>query len=122
MTIDLDEKKGTAKQCRSCPWRVDCVPERDIPRYDRELHKSLRGLIVSELASLRPGRMRVMACHYSEPGEEFACAGWLHYSIGPGNNIGVRLSVMRGAMPMPEVDGPQHETFEETLGIPEVRR
>ena len=56
-----------------------------------------------------------MACHYSKPGEEFPCAGWLHHQIGPGNNIGLRLAVMTGAMPVPVVDGEQHQTFEETL-------
>ncbi len=57
----------------------------------------------------------VMACHYSKPGEEFACAGWLHNQLGVGNNLGVRMSVMSGRMPMPEVDGEQHERFEDTL-------
>jgi hypothetical protein len=61
------------------------------------------------------GDMHAMACHYSEPGKEIHCAGWLSNQLGVGNNIGVRLKVMSGAMPVPEVDGPQHMTFQATL-------
>ena len=106
----------TVKQCKSCPWRVDCDPTTDIPNgYSVELHENLRGTIA------KPGEIdmrscqRVMACHYSEPGKETVCAGWLANQLGPGNNIYVRLQVMRGQMPVPEVDGEQHETFEDTL-------
>jgi hypothetical protein len=59
--------------------------------------------------------MRAMACHHSKPGAEFACAGWVHNQLGPGNNIAVRLAVMTGSLPVPVVDGDQHETFDDTL-------
>lgn len=102
------------KQCPTCPWRVGVDPERDIPNgYSVELHESLRGTISEGLVSLRASR--AMACHYSKPGKEFACAGWLHNQIGPGNNIGVRIAVAAGRLPVPEVDGPQHEHFDDTL-------
>lgn len=107
------------KQCKSCPWRVGCVPDRDIPNgYSCELHEGLRNTIASGIASI--GASRAMACHYSKPGEEFACAGWLKNQLGVGNNIGVRLAVATGRMPAPEVDGPQHESFEDTL--PKLRK
>ena len=61
-----------------------------------------------------------MACHYSKPGEEFVCAGWLHHQLGVGNNISVRLAVATRKLPVPEVDGEQHESFEATL--PKKRR
>jgi len=112
--------KDTVKQCASCPWRVDCVPDRDIPNYREELHVNLRGTIREGTESLDLAACpmtRVMACHYSKPGDEFPCAGWLHNQIGPGNNFGVRLGVMTGRYPVPEVDGEQHETFEDTLPI-----
>lgn len=61
-------------------------------------------------------KRHVMACHYSQfQKKPIYCAGWLHNQLGPGNNIGVRLAVMTGEMPVPVVDGPQHETFEGTL-------
>lgn len=113
---------ATVTQCKSCPWRVDCDPERDIPNgYSVELHERLAGTCVSGLASMRPGTMRVMACHYSKPGEEIHCAGWLRNQIDTGN-IAVRLAVAVGTMPAPVVDGDQHERFEDTLPESAQRR
>lgn len=114
-------------QCKSCPWRVDCEPMEDIPGgYSVKLHENLRGTCQSGIASAAPliigGALRVMACHYSKPGEEFACAGWLENQIGPGNNLGVRLAVMSGRLPVPVTDGEQHETFEDTLPKKRTKR
>jgi hypothetical protein len=107
--------RTTVKQCKTCPWRVGVDPVRDIPNgYSVALHEGLRDTI-AEPGALRPGSGRVMACHYSKVGAETPCAGWLSNQLGPGNNIGVRLAVMTGQMPAPEVDGPQHETFDDTL-------
>lgn len=117
--------KEKLQQCKSCPWRVDCVPDADIPGYSRELHEGLRDTIRDGLESI-PGIgancSRAMACHYSKEGEEHACAGWIYNQLGPGNNIGVRLAVAAGRLPVPEIDGPQHDTFEETLNPPRSRR
>ena len=109
------------RQCATCPWKVTTVPDCDIPNgYRVDLHKSLRGTIQTGLDSLFGSCLKAMACHYSQPGEEFACAGWLHHQLGVGNNIGVRLAVATGRMPVPEVDGDQHQNFEDTL--PKKRR
>ena len=105
----------TVNQCKSCPWRVGCVPDRDIPRYRRELHEGLRGTIRTGLDSIT-SNVRIMACHYSEVGNEFACAGWLANQLGDGNNIGVRMAVSAGHLPVPILDGEQHKCFEDTLG------
>lgn len=107
--------KTTLKQCRTCPWRVDCDPLTDIPNgYSVELHESLRKTISEGLCSIN--NPHVMACHYSKgPGEEFPCAGWIYNQLGAGNNIGVRLRVMRGDLPIPEVLGEQHNEFDDTL-------
>lgn len=110
------------RQCKSCPWRVDCVPDRDIPNYVPDLHAKLDASIQSGLQTMFCRVRHVMACHHSKPGEEFPCAGWLHHQIGPGNNIGVRIAVMTGHYPVPEIDGDQHETFEATLPEPRRRR
>jgi hypothetical protein len=104
------------KQCKTCPWRKDADPF-DIPNgYSVELHEKLRGTIAKpgDVCGMRDDR-HIMACHYSEPGKEFACAGWLHHQLGVGNNIWLRLALMNGSMPLPEIDGEQHETFEDTL-------
>lgn len=108
----------TVTQCKSCPWRIDCVPDRDIPNYVPALHEGLTRTIQSGLGTIFQKERHVMACHYSKPGEEFPCAGWLANQLGPGNNIGVRMAVMTGQMPAPEIDGPQHERFEDTLCRP----
>jgi hypothetical protein len=114
---DAPDKKKEVRQCPTCPWRVDCEPLTDIPNYVPELHHKLDHTIAEpgSLCGLGAKTMHVMACHYSKPGEEFACAGWLHNQLGPGNNIAVRLRVITGDMPVPVVDGEQYETFEETL-------
>lgn len=108
---------GKVYHCKSCPWRVGTVPELDIPNgYSCDLHEGLRGTIRDGLASLPvDGALRVMACHYSPIGHEFPCAGWLEHQLGPGNNLGVRLAVMSGRLPQPVTDGPQHQTFDDTL-------
>lgn len=116
MTTCTADKPTSVTQCKSCPWKQDCVPDKDIPNgYSVTLHKNLANTIQSGLGSLFTDQRRVMACHYSKIGEEFPCAGWLHNQLGVGNNIGVRLAVMQGVLPVPEIAGPQHERFEDTL-------
>ena len=119
--MSSDAAPQIIRQCATCPWKVTTVPDRDIPNgYHVELHESLRDTIQTGLESLFRTCKTAMACHYSKPGEEFACAGWLHNQLGPGNNISVRIEVATGRMPVPEVDGDQHERFEDTL--PKKRR
>lgn len=114
-------KVEAVRQCATCPWRVTTVPDRDIPNgYHADLHESLRDTIQTGLDSLFRSCRTAMACHYSKLGEEFVCAGWLHNQLGPGNNIGIRLAVAAGKLPVPTVDGDQHESFEDTL--PKKRR
>jgi Family of unknown function (DUF6283) len=111
------------KQCKSCPWRVDCDPDNDIPNgYSRKLHRDLECTIADGTGSLRAGGLRAMACHYSAVGDEIPCAGWLSNQLGSGNNIGVRMAVITGRMPRPEVDGDQHERFEDTVPTGRRRR
>lgn len=111
-------------QCKSCPWRVDCVPDRDIPNYNRTLAEKLKEAIgrPGDVTEVFTRERRIMACHYSKPGEEFPCAGWLANQLGPGNNIAVRLDVATGRMPPPEIDGPQHEHYEDTLCTPKPKK
>lgn len=57
--------KRTITQCKSCPWRVDCVPDRDIPNgYSESLHRRLSCTIASG-STLTAGGLKAMACHYS---------------------------------------------------------
>lgn len=116
MSTSDQTERPTVRQCATCPWKVGTVPDRDIPNgYCVDLHKSLDRTIQTGLDALfRPSGV-AMACHYAKIGEEFVCAGWLHNQLGVGNNIGVRLKVMSGQLPVPEVDGEQHDSFEDTL-------
>lgn len=115
-------KQATIAQCKSCPWRVACKPDKEIPNYNAELHSGLACTIAKPGEIRFGGERRVMACHYSKPDAEFACAGWIHNQLGVGNNIGVRLALMSGALPVPVIDGAQHEHFEDTLPKKKRRR
>lgn len=101
------------KQCAKCPWKVSTNPH-DIPNgYSPELHRNLKRT-VAEPASLNFNR-NVMACHNSMPGKEMHCIGWLKNQLGPGNNIGLRIRMLEYDLSKIELDGEQHQTFEETL-------
>lgn len=115
----MTQPAKTVKQCPTCPWRVDCDPLTDIPNgYSVELHKELHRTIAEPGDLGLSSVCHVMACHYSKPGQEIPCAGWLAHQLGPGNNIGLRLQAIRGRVPLPETDGEQHQSFEDT--IPDV--
>lgn len=104
------------KQCKSCPWRVECDPENDIPRYEHEWHEGLLKTCIGPKASA------LMQCHQSTDDEPLACVGWIHNQVGPGNNFLLRriLSRLPEDLGPFEVDGEQHERFEDTL--PENKR
>lgn len=57
-----------------------------------------------------------MACHETPVGKELPCIGWLDNQLGAGNNIGLRLAAIQGDIDVNyEIDGEQHERFEDTL-------
>lgn len=106
-------------QCKTCPWRKDVVPDRDIPNgYDVEKHCNLKSTIaepgLAGFLELR-GPLRMMACHESKVGKEIVCVGWLDQQLGPGNNIPLRLAAIEGRLPKYELIGEQHDRFEDTL-------
>jgi hypothetical protein len=111
----VTKRPKTAKQCVTCPWKVGADVSL-IPNYVPAMHEKLTCTIADgpSIDTLRV--LRAMACHYSTERENKPCVGWLHNQLGVGNNIGVRLAVMTGRMPVPRVVGDQYETFEETLG------
>lgn len=111
----------TRRQCAKCPWKKGTNP-RDIPNgYCETQHANLRETIASGVTPSLAGGIRMMACHETPVGNEKPCVGWLNHQLGVGNNIGLRLTVMRDrTLGDFEVVGPQHETFEATL--PKKRR
>lgn len=103
------------KQCAKCPWKVGTNPD-DIPGgYSRAKHAALKDTI-AEPGRLDVGGVRLMACHETPVGAELPCVGWLAHQLGPGNNIGLRLTVWAGEVDgNVETVGEQHATFEATL-------
>lgn len=108
------------KQCAKCPWKKKTNPH-EIPNgYSAELHKRLQ-CTIAEPASLR-FNSNAMACHESAPGDETYCIGWLMHQLGPGNNIGLRIKMMGRDLRAIELDGEQHDCFEDTLPSSESRK
>lgn len=103
------------KQCKACPWKVTTDPF-DIPNgYCPTKHASLRDTI-AEPGRFIPGNLHIMACHMFPVGAEKPCVGWLHNQLGVGNNLGLRMAVLSGRVSAEyELDGKQHEQFEDTL-------
>ena len=106
------------RQCEKCPWKVSTDPY-DIPNgYCPSKHASLDSTIAepASLHSLGGGGLRMMACHETIEGKELPCVGWLAHQLGPGNNIALRMAAMTGQIDTSfELDGEQHERFEDTL-------
>lgn len=104
------------RQCKKCPWRVDVDPH-DIPNgYCPAKHAALSSTIAKP-ATLEFGKaLRIMACHESMLGKEIPCVGWLENQLGVGNNLSLRLAVMRGQINAKyTLVGEQHERLEDTL-------
>lgn len=117
-------KLRRTRQCSKCPWKKSTNPH-DIPNgYCERKHLKLSSTIADESGNLAAAlgfrQLRHMACHEHPEGAEAHCVGWLVNQLGPGNNIALRL-VMRSCDNLANlsVDGPQHETFEDTLPHPE---
>jgi hypothetical protein len=105
------------RQCKLCPWKTSSDPNL-IPRgYSEEQHRNLARTIAEpgSIAGLAKP-LRVMACHDSPTDAPFACVGWLHNQFNEGNNIALRMAVAFKRISADyELDGPQHERFEDTL-------
>lgn len=100
-------------QCKKCPWKkstnLSTIPD----GYSCEMHAALWDTI-AEPMSLKP--TKAMACHESPIGQETYCIGYLVNQCGPGNNIPLRLTMLK-YVNRHEIRtiGEQHETFQDTL-------
>lgn len=115
-TMRNDAEDKVAVQCKSCPWKRgnrNC----DIPRYDRDKHEALTSTIAEPgEVSLGAGTINVMACHLSKEGADRICVGWLDQQLGPGNNIALRLYVIRNpSLANYKTVGEQRDSLQETL-------
>ncbi len=111
----MSDEPETVKQCKTCPWRVAVKPSRDVPDFDPGIYERMQGTLREGLSTLSSKTRTIMECHNGKRGANRPCAGWLHHQIGVGNNIGVRMSVMVGKLPVPEVIGEQHESLEDLV-------
>ncbi len=101
-------------QCAKCPWKVSTDPH-DIPHgYSEELHRGLACTIAEPGSLASTGR--AMSCHEHPPTDEAHCVGWLMHQLGPGNNIALRIQMMRCEnIGLVKLDGEQHQSLEDTL-------
>lgn len=84
--------------CERCPWRCDAVGE-----FPAEAYRHSAGTSYDMAQS-------TFACHSSGVEKPALCAGFLLRNSG--NNLGVRLLVMRGELARNEVSDGGHELFE----------
>lgn len=113
----MSNPKKPRKQCAKCPWKVNTDPH-EIPNgYCATKHRGLSKTIAGHpFDGFGKRTQHVMACHETSKGAELPCVGWLANQLGPGNNLALRLAVMQGRIDADfELDGPQHERFEDTL-------
>jgi hypothetical protein len=76
--------------CATCPWRLTSNPDgSDIPNFDIELMRGLSNT-VGRGDDFRP----IMACHYSEYGEETPCVGYI--AVEGYSNLAVRVRALQG--------------------------
>jgi hypothetical protein len=105
-------------QCAKCPWKVDTDPYEIPDGYCEIKHRNLQDTIAKENDFGFGRALKIMACHHSKDTGENAehCVGWLNHQLGRGNNIGLRMSMMRCEnIKDLKVVGEQHERFEDTL-------
>lgn len=104
------------RQCAKCPWKIRSNPH-DIPGdYSVLKHANLIRTIATPGKFDPSSPLRIMACHESNVGRELPCVGWLDHQLNEGSNIALRLAVRNGRINAEyKLDGPQHETFDDTL-------
>lgn len=107
-----------SRQCSGCPWKKTVDPT-DIPNgYDPDRQRKLAvtdgGGLDAFVEAVTTGIMKVMACHESAVGKEYACVGWLWNQLGVGNNLFLRLRAARGEIPQNlRVYGAQYASVDE---------
>ena len=118
--MDKEFELRRTKQCAKCPWKKSTNPH-EIPNgYDPEKHRNLKRTIANEEDSMgsvmdyiNKKPLRLMACHEEH---EAHCLGWLMHQLGSGNNVHLRIAMLKCTnLDKVKLVGPQHKTFEDTL-------
>jgi hypothetical protein len=106
-------KNTKRRQCAKCPWKISTDPFQIPNGYSVEKHKSLDRTIAPPSSVNLSAPLHIMACHETE---RVPCAGWLSNQLGVGNNLPLRIAVMRGRLSADfELDGDQHPDLESTF-------
>ena len=114
-------KKRLARetQCAKCPWRVDTDPN-DIPNgYTAKAHRNLKHTIAVPGSLDFGDSINVMSCHETDG---LHCIGWVANQFGSGNNIALRIKMMKYDLRGLTLRGEQHQCFEDTLPKDENER
>jgi hypothetical protein len=109
--------KTAGKPCASCPWRREASAD-GIPNFNMALAEKLAGTCPDHQGMGPDVGASMFACHQSNQGEEFACAGWLA-QVGERHPM-VRLAVLSGRLDPkalePGKEWPElHENYQEVL-------
>lgn len=103
--------KCPAQPCASCPWRLDTHADQ-IPNFDLTKAENLLNTTTGELMA------PMMACHMSQEGDEFVCAGWL--ARHGRDSIFAWIAVIEGRLPAAALDPKPgwpaiHDTYQDVL-------
>jgi hypothetical protein len=94
-------KKCADKPCPTCPWRKESkAGGGDIRGFSIQQMRDLSST-VPDRESDSDGFFSIMACHHSEEGEEYACAGYI--AVQGLENINVRLLAAQGRIDLSKV-------------------
>lgn len=100
------------KPCKNCPWkRSSKAGGGNIPHFDIEMMRNLANT-APERGSQDGGLRQLFACHESEEGKPYVCAG---YVARDGiHNVNLKLMAMRHEIPLqPIIDNAEkHELFD----------
>lgn len=108
-------KLTRTKQCAKCPWKASTDPHEIPDGYCEIKHANLKDTIAKE-GVFDLSSSKAMACHHSDGNDQMYCVGWLNNQLGPGNNIGLRIRMMKCEnISELKVYGAQHRYFEDTL-------
>lgn len=83
--------------CPTCPWRrSSTVGGADIPNFDLCKMRNLVHTVGPD-----DNFRTIMACHYSEEGDETPCIGYV--AVEGYSNLSVRLMAMNGKLDLPAI-------------------
>jgi hypothetical protein len=93
----------STRQCKKCPWKKAVNPAEIPGQYDAAKHAHL------ETCNAETGKL--MACHESPIGAEYACVGWLVNQLPTNGQLQTRARLGHFDPSRLKIEGEQHETL-----------